>query len=256
MKIFIKKNINYFLNKFGNKKLLVISSTGGSGSSYLIDQLILSGFNVCVRPDGGEQKVNIDSFELYKKRTRKFFQTNLKPGCNDSDMFNETIMNLNMKKRGRYALVCMNWGLKGFFSKLSEQMKPIYLVRNPLFAFNSYSGLGWRKDGGMRRIRGLGFDSPNDLGWVNAWLDDFAHWERGAQLALDSFNSGMGHLVRYHRMDEDFSVIPNFPTLKKFYCKDTSTKITEISDETIDYIKLRTEELWKKIDSLAIRKKK
>tara|TARA_Y100001935_G_scaffold145497_1_gene120269 strand:+ start:5479 stop:6252 length:774 start_codon:yes stop_codon:yes gene_type:complete len=256
MKIFIVKNLNNLLNGLNEKEFIVISSTGGSGSSYLIDQLILRGFNVCVRPDGGEQKINVDSFELYKNRTRKFFQTNLRPGCDDADMFNETIFNLNKKKRGRYALVCMNWGLKGFFSKLGSQIKPIYLVRNPLFAFNSYSGLGWRKDGGSRRISGLGFDGPNDLRWVNAWLEDFAHWEKGAKIAIDAARSQSGHLVRYHKMNEDFCEIPNFPVLKKFYCKDSATKINEITDETIDYIKARTDKLWHSIDSFAFKKNK
>jgi len=252
MRLFMQKRINKLANLFRKKKLIILSSTGGGGSSFLVDELIRSGYNVCVRPDGGEQKIGISSFEIYKNRTKDFFRTRLSDGCDDLEMFNEAFVSLNSKKKGKYALVCMNWGLKGYFEKVSMDIKPFYLVRDPLFAFNSYSGNGWRSDGGQRRISGLGFESANDPRWVEAWLGEFAHWEKGAKVALLAHRSNRGHLLRYHSLREDASHTNLLPKLENYKCGDVEEKLTCLSSETKLLIREKTAKLWDEILSLSI----
>ena len=40
------------------------------------------------------------------------------------------------------------------------------IVLNTVFAFNSYSGGGWRSEGGKRRIEYVGASGPNDKIWI------------------------------------------------------------------------------------------
>ena len=65
MKQFIKNYCNKFYNYNSSKDFVSICATGGSGSSFLVDKFIDDKWRVCIRPDGGHQKANITSFDIY-----------------------------------------------------------------------------------------------------------------------------------------------------------------------------------------------
>jgi len=144
-------------------------------------------------------------------------------------------------------LLCMSWGGLGFLNNLEE--KPIFLVRDPIFAFNSYSGGGWRKEGGARRIKYVGATGPNDMKWVNLWLNDFAFWINGAKNALNAHKEETGYIVRYHNFKNDWAKIPNVPPIhENFSSKDNIEKLQGfLTDNTISYIKDQTAEVWNSI---------
>ena len=143
----------------------------------------------------------------------------------------------------------MTWGGLGYLNNIQE--KTIFLVRDPIFAFNSYSGGGWRKEGGQRRIKYVGAKGPNDKKWIDLWLGEFAHWRQGAIHAINSVKEGTGHLVRYHRFAEDWEKIEGVPPIhKNFKSKDEALKLQGfLSIDTIKYIREQTNDVWKEIKS-------
>jgi hypothetical protein len=144
----------------------------------------------------------------------------------------------------------MSWGGMGL---LNEVNNVIYLIRNPIFAFNSYSGGGWRSEGGKRRIKYVGASGPNDRKWIDAFFGDFSYWIDGAKNALKAKDKGIGHIVRYHKLTEDWKSLPMDlpPIYKGFECKDDISKVRGyLNDDTINYINNLTNNLWDKIDKL------
>ena len=53
--------------------MIVISSTGGSASSFVSDQFSMNRWGVCLRPDGGQQKATHTEKQIYDERTVPFF---------------------------------------------------------------------------------------------------------------------------------------------------------------------------------------
>jgi len=225
----------------------VISATGGSGSSFLYREFKKAGWKICLRPDGGSQKNNCDPIEHYKDRTRGFlkdvdYMLTEKGRC---DLILDKLRN-----KEKTMVLCMTWGGLGF---LQDEMAVIYLLRNPLYAFTSYSGGGWRKEGGEARIKKVGAKGPNDIRWVDAFFGWFSHWSNGARYALDAHNRGTGYIVRYDRLPDDWKKLPGrLPKVYKgFECKDDFNKVKRFLDTgTIDYIQEMTHDIWSTISKL------
>jgi hypothetical protein len=228
----------------------IISSTGGGGSSFVADKFSENKWNVCLRPDGGHQKATHTAKQIYDERTSPYFITKLGNDATQEDMFREAYINLNKLPKevsDKLMLLCMTWGGLGYLGGLQE--KTIFLVRDPIFAFNSYSGGGWRKEGGARRIKYVDADGPNDKKWIDLWLNGFSFWKRGAENALTAVQSGAGDLVRYHNFVEDWSRLDGVPPIhKNFSSKDNPEKLKGfLTLNTIRYIREQTNDIWKEI---------
>ena len=229
----------------------IISSTGGSGSSFVAEQFGKMGWHVCLRPDGGKQKATHTVEQIYMERTLPFYYSNIEGRQNTQrDLFNMAYEGLNALRWPNLMLLCMSWGGMGFLNNLPE--KAIFLLRDPVFAYNSYSGGGWRKEGGQRRIKYVGAEGPNDKIWIDAFLGDFSMWIDGAKNGLQAHNDGTGHIVRYHKLTEDWKKIDNVPRVYEgFSAKDEEEKLEGfLTEETIDYIRKRTDDIWLTIDNL------
>ncbi len=227
--------------------MVIISATGGSGSSYVADEFRKSYWNVCLRPDGGHQKATHTPAQIFLERTKPFYASWAQDKSTQKEMFDQAYANLKAKGWPNLMLLCMTWGGLGYLNNLEN--KTVFLVRDPIFAFNSYSGGGWRKEGGARRIKYVGAAGPNDMKWVNLWLNDFAFWINGAQNALKAYNDGTGHIVRYHNFKEDWAKIPEVPPIhENFNSKDNPDKLQGfLTEDTIKYIREKTAEVWNAI---------
>ena len=227
--------------------MVIISATGGSGSSFVADEFKKHYWNVCLRPDGGHQKATHTPAQIFLERTRPFYASWAKDKSDQKEMFDQAYENLNSLGWSNLMLLCMTWGGLGYLNDLDE--KPIFLVRDPVFAFNSYSGGGWRKEGGARSIKYVGATGPNDIRWINLWLSDFAFWLDGAKNALKAHKEGKGYIVRYHNFKNDWAKIPDVPAIHtNFNSKDNPDKLQGfLSEETIEIIKRNTDEVWNAI---------
>ena len=224
--------------------MVIISATGGSGSSFVADEFGKHHWNVCLRPDGGHQKATHTPAQIFLERTRPFYSSWAKDEHTQKQMFDQAYKHLKSKGWPNIMLLCMTWGGLGYLNDLDE--KTVFLVRDPIFAFNSYSGGGWRKEGGARRIKYVGASGPNDMKWVNLWLNDFAFWLDGARNALRAHNEGKGHIVRYHNFRKDWAKVADVPPIhESFNSKDNPEKLRGFfADDTIKYIKEQTAEVW------------
>ncbi len=247
MKNKIKNIIIKVFNMFSNKQFVIICSTGGSGSSFVANIFSNNKWLVCLRPDGGSQKSTHSEYEIYLDRTRYFFKTKLSNTASQYEMFSETYEKLSSRRFGKIMLLSMAWSGHGFMGNLNK--KVIYLVRDPVYTFNSYSGGGWRKEGGERRINYVGASGPNDKVWIDSWLDDFSLWAKSTENALKSANNGKGYLVRYHSFKEDWSKIPNMPPVYlSFGSLDAPSKYEKfLTEETVEYIRSKTNYIWNKV---------
>ena len=167
----------------------IIYATGGSGSSFIGESFKKNGWSICLRPDGGDQKFNKSLEDIFIERTKKFFNFKLIDGKQYSqrELFDIAYPKLieyeNARKwRGKkLLLLSMRWGGLNFLNELKE--KTIFLIRDPLYTFNSYSGGGWRKEGGKNRIKFVGAKGPNDKLWIDKFFGDFSNWGKGAENA-------------------------------------------------------------------------
>ena len=157
----------------------------------------------------------------------------------------------NFSQVHKTMLLCMTWGGLGFLNEIEEEV--IYLIRDPLFAFNSYSGGGWRKEGGARRIKYVGAEGPNDKKWIDLWLNDFSHWLTGAENALRAQKTGKGKIVRYHNFANDWRSIDGVPPIHIGYePNDNIDKIKGfLTDKTIEYLREKTAYVWDEIKELS-----
>ena len=233
--------------------MIVISSTGGSGSSFVAEQFKIHGHKVCLRPDGGKQTAAHTPAQIYHERMVPIVgQTNIDEKSTQREMFDTAYSNLKKINNSNMMLLCMTWGGLGYLNDIEE--KTIFLIRDPIFAFNSYSGGGWRLEGGQRRIKYVGADGPNDKKWIDAWMGDFSHWIDGAKYALQAHKEGKGYVVRYHNFKEDWSKIDGVPPIHlNFNSKDDFVKIQQkgyLQLETIAYIKSKTKKVWDEIQAL------
>ncbi len=233
--------------------MIIVSSTGGSGSSFMADFFKKNSWEVCLRPDGGKQKATHTVHEIFKNRTKKFFKNDKNFNeMNLKELFEVSYSNLNNINNTNIMLLSMSWGGLGYLNNLPE--KTIFLVRDPVFAFNSYSGGGWRSEGGLRRIKYVNAKGPNDKIWIDAFLGSFSMWLDGANNALEAHKNKTGHIVRYHNLAEDWNKIKEVPKLlKEFEGMDDIQKVKNyLSEDTIKYIKEKTQNTWNEISNLEI----
>ena len=229
----------------------IINSTGGGGSSFVAEAFRGNGWNVCLRPDGGKQKATHTVEQIFIERTRPHFFVDISDKkYTQEEMFNITYENLKKLRWPNLMLLCMSWGGMGFLNDLEEET--IFLLRDPVFAFNSYSGGGWRSEGGKRRIEYVGATGPNDKIWIDQFLGDFSMWAQGAENALEAHENGTGHIVRYHKFSEDWQKLEGVPPVHEtFEGKDKEEKLKDsLTQDTIDYIRERTNHIWEKIDKI------
>ena len=236
--------------------MIVISSTGGSGSSYVADQFARSNWSVCLRPDGGKQKATHTPSQIFHERMDHMIGPNtIYEKSTQKEMFDVAYKGLKSLDHSKMMLLCMTWGGLGFLNEIEEET--IFLIRDPIFAFNSYSGGGWRLKGGQRRILSVGASGPNDKRWIDAWMGDFSHWIDGAKYALKAYKEKKGHIVRYHNFKEDWSKIPNVPPIHlNFESKDKLEKIQKkgyLDVKTVAYIRKNTKDVWDEIRRLDVK---
>ena len=227
--------------------MVIISSVGGSGSSFVAEQFQRYAWRVCLRPDGGGQKATHTEQQIFLERTRPFYSSWADESASLEQMFKQAYVKLSGKNESNLMLLCMTWGGLGLLNLVKE--KPIFLVRDPIFAFNSYSGGGWRsgaESGGTRRIRYVEASGPNDKKWIDLWLGNFAYWIDTTNNAIRSIQENKGYIVRYHNFKEDWSKIPNVPPIhEEFSSKDDLKKLEGfLTQDTIDYIREKTDDIW------------
>lgn len=232
--------------------MLVLSSTGGSGSTFVLDQLRKHGWQVCQRPDAGQQKVNNTLYSTWKVRTKEFMsEPDGLEQMSTEELFQYTYNQLKGQEHPKLAMLCLEWGGRGYLSQCKGDMV-VYVVRDPVFAFNSYSGgTEWSGDKG-RRIRYVGASGPNDKVWVDAFFGSFSFWLSGAYHALQAAKFGKGHIVRYERFEEDWKRIGGLPPIyENFHCADSMEKVSShLTLETIEYIREHTGYVWNQICEL------
>ena len=231
--------------------MIIISGTGGSGGTFICSQFANYGWKTCVRPDKinnlPNKVIKKETIRTYKKKTGKFFNlpSNIE-NFTDRDLFEVTYKKLKHYKRSnKTMLFCMRWGGLGYLTKIEE--KPIYIVRNPIFAFNSYSGGGWRKSN--KRVKEAG----GPIKWANLWFGKVGLWIDGTQYALKEYNKGKAYIVRYNRFKEDWLKVGKSvpPVYKNFVCKDNVSKVKKkFSVDVIDYVKAKTDLIWKEVEKI------
>ena len=230
--------------------MIVMSATGGSGSSVVASVFKHNdGWGFCKRPDGGRQKADVDPYKLWCGRVKPFISIP-KRELTEEERCNHTIISLQARQ---VFILSMTWGGLGYLRNF-PRTRVIYLIRDPVFAFISYSGGGWRPKGGKRRISHVGAEGPNDRKWIDAWLGDFALWLDTAKHALESYEEGISYIVRYHKLRDDWAQIPDVPPAPKdFKCKDNTEKLKGfLTQETVDYIRERTNPVWSQISQLSL----
>ena len=90
--------------------MITISSTGGSGSSFVYREFKNHGWRVCLRPDAGSQKNYIDNYDLWKERTKGFFKPP-KEKLPWEDLATYTIDKLRHEEKTMLLSMC--WGCDG-----------------------------------------------------------------------------------------------------------------------------------------------
>ena len=243
------QRLRNYINRFSissERRFVIVASAGGCGSSFLIGELLRQGFAVCIRPDGGANKIGVDPFEVYKSRTRLFYRTKLCAASSEKERAEECLRELSKLSR-KVALVSMRWGYLGLFRELDREMELRFLVRNPLFAFMSYSGLGWRSEGGLKRVAGVGAQDYTDRAWIDAWLGDFGNWLEGAGEAMRYIKEKPGNeskVALYHKFQNHFD---DLITVDGFRFSDSEEKLSVLDAQTRLYIERRTSELWSEL---------
>lgn len=202
--------------------MIIISGTGGSGSTFVSSQFKKAGWEVCIRPDAGWQKD--DPQGHFRKRTWKFFMTE-RLGYTCKEMFDITYENLSGKN---IMLMTMVWGGLGYLKDLPEQK--IYLIRNPVYTYNSYIK--------PQHVEHLNAKSRNDKKVVDAFLGKYSHWIDHYKYAI---SDKKGYVVRYENFIRDWEKIPNVPPIHKKF--QPSNKTLDLAESTIQYILDRTNEI-------------
>jgi len=234
--------------------MIIINSTGGGGSSFVADEFSKRGWKVCLRPDGGRQKATHTVEQVYLERTKPFFENNLElegeRQYSQKELFDNAYKNLRNISNSNLLLLCMSWGGMGYLNQLEE--KTIFLVRDPVFAYNSYSGGGWRSAGGERRIKHVGATGPNDKKWIDLFLGDFSMWVSGVENALKAYHNESGYIVRYHKFAHDWKKIEGVPPIYRTHkAKDNEEKIAGfLTQETVEYIREKTNSVWEKVQKI------
>lgn len=232
--------------------MIIISATGGSGSTFVRDSLRRKGYKVCARPDAGRQKLNQTMLSTWKIRTKPFFSfdKSYMEDLGAVELFHVTYNRLKRQNNRRLVLMLLEWGAMGFLKNKPE--KPIYLVRDPLYTITSYSsGTSFNQDKG-RRIKYAGGKDHNDPIWIDAFFGEFSWWMENAEHAIQAVKEGRGHIVRYYRFKEDWSRIPGLPDITdSFKCKnDPAAPVRFFSEEALKYIEEKTKGVWNEVMNL------
>jgi hypothetical protein len=221
----------------------IISSCGGSGSTFVKKALLGMGWRLCIRPDKGFGK----EWKIMKVKLAQvgISASNLKR----KDVRGRAIGLVNMlkslPKQNRVALITIRWGNMGLY----RDMPVIYMIRNPLHAYVSFSGGGWLKQN-IEHIRFTGTIDPNSKEWIDAWLGDRWLWLKGAEVALEAHAKGNGTVVRYNKFNDDWAKT-GMPPISGFSSRDDMAKVKRfLRQETIEYIRSKTDRIWKEVDSL------
>ena len=104
-----------------------------------------------------------------------------------------------LPKQSKVALITIRWGNMGLY----KDEPVIYMIRNPLYAYVSFSGGGWLKQN-IEHLRFTGTLDPNCRKWIDAWLGDRWLWKSGAEVALSAYEDGVGTIVRYNKFKTDW----------------------------------------------------
>ena len=228
-----------------------MSGTGGSGGTFICSRFRRCGWKTCVRPDKINNPpgkvITKETIKTYKNKTKGLFSLPSKiKKFTDEELFKVTYKELKHHKlSNKIMLFCMRWGGLGYLTQIKE--KPIYVIRNPIFAFNSYSGGGWRITN--RRVENAG----GPIRWADLWFGKVGMWISGTQYALDEYNKGKAYVVRYDRFKEDWLKIGKGvpPIYKNFVCKDKMSKVKKkFSSDVIDYVKAKTDSIWGEVEKI------
>lgn len=231
--------------------MLIVSSMGGSGSTFVVNALRKYGYKVCARPDAGRQKLNQTMLSTWRERVKPFFQYEPHVDITAEQLCHVTYEKLKEQDRGRTALVLLEWCAMGFLENRGE--KPIYIVRDPLLNICSYSsGTSWSGDDG-KRIKFTGAKDHNDPIWIDAFFGPFSWWLANTQEALEAVRNNRGYVVRYYKFKEDWNKIPNVPSIAdKFKCKNNlDVALNFFSEEAVSYIQSKTDDIWNEIKKLS-----
>lgn len=223
--------------------MLTVSACGGSGSSFLIWCAKKHGWRVCKRPD----KPGVNANQIYRTRMEPFGYPKGWKEMYASQRAAATVKYLSKHKHSkRVMLLCMSWGHRGHL----ENSGAVHLIRHPVHAYVSYSGGGWLPQN-RGNLSYVGATSPDDPKWIDAWLYEHSAWVPGAMHALDAWEKGTGHIVRYDHFVDDWARLPmpRFEIAKHYRgCSDDWEKtLSYIHHETVDRIMKKAEPLWKAI---------
>jgi hypothetical protein len=224
--------------------MLIISATVGSGSSFIVDRFWRSGWEVCARPD---KYLRTHDSPLVSKEYSKRLSKFTKLPTDMKKLTNRQLCTLACNKliatgKRKLLLVCMSWGGLGYLENIKAKI--IYLIRHPLFAFNSYSGGGWRKTDKRTKP----YTNLND--WADNWLTDKSHWIDHAKYAIEACKKGQAYIVKYESFKDDWKKIPLSlpPIYNNFKNKDDMEKVKKnIPTETINYLMDKVGKTWDEV---------
>ncbi len=101
--------------------MVIISATGGSGSSFVADEFRRHFWNVCLRPDGGHQKATHTPAQIFLERTRPFYTPWANDDFTQKEMFNQAYQNLKGLGLAKYNAFMYVLGWFGLFKQLRRK---------------------------------------------------------------------------------------------------------------------------------------
>ena len=137
--------------------MIVISSTGGSGSSFVAKQFKSRGWTVCLRPDGGKQKATHTPSQIFHQRMDHLIGGNaIYEKSTQEQMFKTAYKGLKENDSPNLMLLCMTWGGLGYLNDIEE--KTIFLIRDPIFE-NYFKSI--EEDQKINNVYLINSDTPN-----------------------------------------------------------------------------------------------
>ena len=209
--------------------MVIISATGGSGSTFINRQFKHTGWNVCLRPDVGFIKDTVWSYA--NKRTHPYFKLKKKDYTLES-LF-ETVYN-GLARVPKCMLMSMVWGTRGLLLDKTRIIK-IYIIRNPIYTYNSYV-----------KPQHLNGRNINDKEMVDWFFKENSRWLDQCKYALED----KCYVVRYERFHEDWAKIPKVPKISKWFTNRNHPGKLQVNEETAKYIIDLTKDVWEKICQL------
>jgi hypothetical protein len=227
--------------------MLIISATVGSGSSFIAQKFAEHGWEICLRPDKYMRKHNSIISKTYKERLGNIIK--IPPNIdqlNNQQLCELACDKLMATKKEKLLLLSMSWGGLGYLQNINA--KKLFIIRHPLYAFNSYSGGGWRKT----HKRTKAYREFND--WADEWLNDRSHWIEHTQNAIIACKKNQGYIVRYEKFKNDWKNVPlSLPPIhREFKNRDDMRKVEKtIPADTINYLMDKTSTVWDEVINYA-----